>query len=259
MKIKLIFLFFMIIVLSACSDPTPPPTYPFPSFKWINDPPIKVVINGKTICVPSQHLNPEGELAERTVKNKDGSTKSISPKREVNIELTALLPELNGYTEDFIKNQYKDEKTASYNKSILVKIKLLNGESKYNNRNPSKFRFSTFEEKVEIDQLGFSTRKSTKQKCYAAYTASPTFALEPPKDCQYGQLKFANPAMRDLILTCAPDPGSNRCETTSYLETKDIAYVYSFDFSQLKDFALIHKKIKARINNWLKDESCKTN
>lgn len=251
------------LVLASCYDPTPPPaspfpsfSYPFPSFKWIKEPPIKIDIDGNAICVPRQFLDPKDELANETIKNTDGTTKSITPNGALDIEFTALLPQLNGYTEDYLKYQIKDEKTKLHYKSALVKISLLNNDSvkMYNYSD----KFKGFEKETFVDKFGFSTRKRNKDCASEVYSASPTIALGADKNCAYEELKFANPAMPNLILRCWPAPGADRCYTDSYSTIKNTTYyMYSFDISQLPNFVSINQKVESRVESWIKDDSCK--
>jgi hypothetical protein len=257
MKNKIFLTFFIILFLTACPEPTPPPTYPFPSFEWINAPAIKVVIDGNTICIPRQFLNPDDEFAKETVKNADGTTKSITPKSAFDIEFTALLPELTGYTEEFIKNQYKDEKTQLHSKSILVKISLLNDDSVRYYKYLDKFK--GFEEKIVVDETGFSTRMRNQSCASEVYTASPTIAISADKNCAFEELKFANPKLPNLIFRCWPEPGSDRCYSEGYSTIKNTTYRYSFDISQLPNFVSIHNKVEERVKKWTEDESCKKN
>jgi hypothetical protein len=253
-KNKIFLVFFSILALTSCSEQSPP-SISTPNFKWINDPPIKVLINGQTICVPSQFLNPEYLSTEGVIKSKDGSIKSISFNRDTDIEFTALLPELNGYTKDFIKKQFINGKTWQNSKAVLVNIRLLNNISDHNYRTAN--HFLTFEEETTVDKLGFSTKKSTKKSCYAAYTASPTIALEPPGDCAFRELKFANSKLPKLVLNCSESLGTISCKSVSYLNVNNIGYAYSFDKTQLQNLVAINKKVEDRVKKWLADDSCK--
>jgi hypothetical protein len=242
MSTRLIAAAALLLAVTACG----------PDLRKFNGPPIGLVFDGLTVCVPRRHMSTDDVRSFSNLTAADGTTRLATPRR---MELTLFFPGLNGYTDELYAQYVRDGYDRRKGPTTWIRMNLLDAELATWHRSVDSST-DGFDPTPYVDPVGLKSWKRSANCVGRTAGFGAGFLVTLGAECAAEEVKAKTILGQEVRLTCAPSPGPDRCYLRGFVEGSGVHYQYDFHISHLAHWSEIHESLLSKTKQWTIDQSC---